>query len=121
MDLNSLSQNPEQIKQLIGLLQALLPTEDNIDKPKPKKARTKRTSKATSTSNNKFLQMPESNMHKEDLAVDKKLAKFPPTPRSRKFDTIEVSCRSCGRTEIVNPVLVHDRERYKCNRCAASK
>lgn len=124
MDLNSLGNNPEQIKQLIGLLQSLLP-QDTIDSDKPIK--TKRTTKKKikktkqEVSSNKFLDMPEANMHKDDLAIDKKLAKFPPTPRSRKFTSIEVRCRSCGKTEQINPVLVHDKERYKCNRCSAAK
>lgn len=125
MDLNDLSNNPEQIKQLIGLLQSLLPQAENTDvtnvsnNKKPRKKRNNK--KETGNTNNKFLNMPEANMHKDDLDIDKKLAKFPPTPRSRKFTNIEVRCRSCGRTETVNPVLVHDTERYKCNRCSASK
>lgn len=126
MDLNEISNNPEQIKQLIGLLQSLLPddkadgntTKKQVRKPRVKKDKKKEDNKLT---NNKFLQMAEANMHKDDLAIDKKLAKFPPTPRSRKFTSIEVRCRSCGKTEQVNPVLVHDIERYKCNRCSASK
>lgn len=122
MDLDNLSQNPEQIKQLIGLLQSLLPNDSQPAK-QPKKIRKTRKSqkKSAPVDNNKFLQMAEANMHKDDLEIDKKLAKFPPTPRSRKFTSIEVRCRSCGKTEIVNPVLVHDKDRYKCNRCSASK
>lgn len=123
MDLDALSQNPEQIKQLIGLLQSLLPADDNTTKKSIKKPRAKKakSTKPNQVDNNKFLHMAESNMHKDDLAIDKKLAKFPPTPRSRKFISIEVRCRSCGKTEQVNPVLVHDVDRYKCNRCSASK
>lgn len=122
MDLNNLAQNPEQIQQLIGLLQSLLPQEDsNNNKPNNKKRNNKKKTQPKEVSNNKFLSMPEAKMHKDDLAIDKKLAKFPPTPRSRKFTTIEVRCRSCGKTETINPVLIHDKERYKCNRCAGSK
>ncbi len=126
MDLNELSNNPEQIKQLIGLLQSLLPSEDLSNNKTKKPTRTRKTKKEKSKQNdklvnNKFLEMAEANMHKDDLAIDKKLAKFPPTPRSRKFISIEVRCRSCGKTEQVNAVLVHDKDRYKCNRCSASK
>lgn len=122
MDLNDLSQNPEQIKQLIGLLQSLLPNDNQPAKQPKKISKTRKPKKESApVDNNKFLQMAEANMHKDDLEIDKKLAKFPPTPRSRKFTNIEVRCRSCGKTETVNPVLVHDKDRYKCNRCSASK
>ncbi len=127
MDLNELSNNPEQIKQLIGLLQSLLPSEDLVNNKnkkqtrKPRAKKEKPIKKHENLVNNKFLQMAEANMHKDDLEIDKKLAKFPPTPRSRKFTTIEIRCRSCGKTEQVNAVLVHDKDRYKCNRCSASK
>jgi hypothetical protein len=123
MDLNSLNNNPEQIKQLIGLLQSLLPEDQSTNNKPIKKTRKKKTSSGKKEKDilNQFLYMPEANMHKDDLVIDKKLAKFPPTPRSRKFASIEVRCRSCGKTEQINPVLVHDKERYKCNRCSASK
>ena len=125
MDLNNLSNNPEDVRKLISLLQSLLPEEAASAKPARKKQnksiKAKKSTKKQPEFNNKFLLMSEANMHKDDTLIDKKLAKFPPTPRSRQFSNIEVRCRSCGKTEMVNPVLVHDRERYKCNRCSASK
>jgi hypothetical protein len=65
--------------------------------------------------------MPELNMHKEDVAIDKKLAKFPPVSRARQFEMVDVKCRVCGRTETVSPSLVFEGlERYKCNNCSTS-
>lgn len=131
MDLNQLSNNPEQIKQLIGLLQKLLPQEDGSEIPQE-------TNKASSEEfqssfkggggrknsygmdRNKFLDMPEMNMHKEDTLVDQQLIKHPPVARSRGFEPVKVTCRVCGKTETVNPSLVESSNRYKCNRCAAS-
>jgi hypothetical protein len=70
---------------------------------------------------NKFSDMPEKNMHKEDIAIDKKLAVHPPVPRARQFASVDVQCRVCGRKETVNPVLLPDSvERYKCNKCSSS-
>lgn len=126
-DLSNL--DPNQIKQLIGLLQQMLPS----DKPKE----TKKTAKKTKTKNtnvtrskriidqereNKFLSMPEMAMHKSDTLIDKKLNKFPPTPRSRGFNLVRVSCRICGKTEEVSPKLVPESvDRYKCNQCSSSQ
>jgi transposase-like protein len=65
--------------------------------------------------------MPERNMHKKDTIIDKKLwENLPVSDRTRQFQTVEVKCRSCGKTESVNPVLVDSVERYKCNRCSTS-
>jgi hypothetical protein len=122
MDLN----NPEQIKQLIGLLQNLLDqniqqSEDEDDEP-VSKIRTKTTRSGNKKkTKNKFLDMPEKNMHKEDIDIDKKLSKTAPTPRTRKFKPVKVSCRVCGRSESVSPsVIPESAERYKCNRCSGS-
>jgi len=127
MDLNF--NNPEQIKQLISLLQKMLPSDDNKDKDndkddssfespiKTKSARANRTK----SPKNKFLDMQEKNMHKEDIAIDKKLSISSPTPRNRKFKLIEVRCRSCGKKEKVNPAIVPDSvDRYKCNNCSTT-
>jgi transposase-like protein len=63
--------------------------------------------------------MFEKNMHKEDVEIDKKLAKHPPSARSREFTPVEVTCRVCGKTEEVNPSLIYDApNRYKCNKCS---
>ena len=49
-------------------------------------------------------------------------------PRERMFQRrpsgkVEVRCRSCGKTEMVSPVLLYrddDGYRYKCNKCSCS-
>lgn len=69
---------------------------------------------------NKFLQMKEVSMHKEDSVIDKKLNRSPPTQRTRHFEYVQVNCRVCGKTEKVIPALAETRDRYKCNRCSAS-
>ena len=130
MDLNELIKNPEQIQQLITVLQALLPKEevstDNTKKPnKSKKTSSIKTRKSKvnhidDDTENAFLKMPERNMHKEDIKIDKLLNQNDPTPRSRKFILIDVVCRSCGKKDKINPALTHDPSRYKCNNCSTS-
>lgn len=131
MDLNELQKNPEQIQSLINLLQSLLPS--NTDKPSDNTdtstteeyslpVKQKQNRKIIATQENKFLDMPEKDMHRDDVSVDKMLCKHPPVARSREFTPIKVKCRVCGREEIVNPGLVYDLRdnRYKCNRCSTS-
>lgn len=121
MDLNF--DSPEKIKALIQALQNLLPDEDIKEEKKPEskiKTKTTRIPKK-SQQKNKFLDMPELNMFKSDSDIDKKLAKFPPTPRTRQFKPISVTCRVCGKKEKINPALLPDSvERYKCNLCSSS-
>lgn len=69
---------------------------------------------------NKFLNMKEASMHKDDSIIDKKLNRAPPTQRTRHFEYVQVKCRVCGKTEKVIPTLAEARDRYKCNRCSAS-
>lgn len=92
--------------------------EDNTtefsSKIKSKKLSVKQRSK------NKFDTMPESKMHKDDTAIDKKLIVSPPTQRNRSYQPVSARCRVCGRVESINPSLVESADRYKCNRCAAS-
>jgi hypothetical protein len=127
MDLNELMKNPEQIKSLIQVLQTLLPqatgdtetenTEEEFSAP----IKTRGSKTRPKQAKNKFNDMPEHNMHKEDVAIDKKLAKFPPVSRARQFEMVDVKCRVCGRTETVSPSLVFEGlERYKCNNCSTS-
>lgn len=88
-----------------------------------KPIRNKKTSsskKNRSHSNNKFDSMPEKNMFREDVEIDRKLSVVEPCPRTRSFRTIEVSCRVCGQTDKLNPVLVNEPTRYKCNNCSKS-
>lgn len=135
MDLNT--NNPEDIKQLISLLQKLLPNEEETEKNKAKKNKPRKTKRKVDEFNNphiktkspkrvvdfenKFLDMPERNLHKEDIEVDKKLAKHPPTPRNRNFVPVQVFCRVCGKQEKVNPAIIPEsKDRYKCNKCSSS-
>lgn len=121
--------NPEQIKLLIKMLQGLLP-KDNEEiikqKTKPKKVvksqiKTKTRKAKQESTGNKFLDMPERNMHKSDTKIDQKLCTQPPCPRNRMFEPVEVRCRSCGKQEKVNPVIIPESvDRYKCNKCASS-
>jgi ribosomal protein L31E len=127
-------------KQLISLLQKLVENSDavqtkNNDHPtSTDEAPTKKVNKRRKTNNqksvskskgitkefhNKFLQMPEARMHTEDIEIDKKLNKFPPTSRGRKYTPINVRCRICGKNEEVNPSLVESLDRYKCNKCCS--
>lgn len=117
MDLNI--ENPEQIKQLIAMLQNMLPKEEETNSVI--KTKSVRTSSKKKQLKNKFLDMPEKDMHKADSVIDKKLAVHPPTPRNRKFSKIDVKCRTCGKYEKVNPSIVPEQiDRYKCNKCSSS-
>lgn len=115
------SMSPKQIKQMIAMLKQMLP-EDSDEEPvkeKPKPIRT--VDRKPRQTENKFDQMMEAHLHKEDIAIDQKLKKFDPTPRIRSFDPINVVCRVCGKKESINPTLLQDSpERYKCNACARS-
>jgi formylmethanofuran dehydrogenase subunit E len=119
--------NPEQIKALIQALQSLLPKEEakktNITTEQSNsKIKTKtRSRKKSNNPTNKFLSMPEMNMFKADVEIDKKLSKHPPTPRNREYQPVKVKCRSCGKQEEVNPAILPDStDRYKCNKCSSS-
>jgi hypothetical protein len=128
MDLSELQKNPEQIKALISMLQTLLPNTQQeksipIDDAKHEESSIKTRRRNTFTGHtNKFLDMPEKDMHKEDSAIDKKLAQSVPVARGREYTPVKVTCRVCGRTDIVNPAIVHDlrENRYKCNTCSTS-
>jgi len=115
------SMSPKQIKQMIAMLKQMLP-EDNDEEPvkeKPKPIRT--VDRKPRQTENKFDQMMEAHLHKEDIAIDQKLKKFDPTPRIRAFDPLKVTCRVCGKSDTINPALLQDSpERYKCNNCARS-
>jgi hypothetical protein len=135
MDPKDMLNDPEKIKDMIAMLQALLPQTDSVPKSKKVGKKTKETKTAnsntkakktaqktkTTDSTNKFLQMQEMYMHKDDSAIDKKLSKNAPIPRTRHFSTVTVKCRVCGRSEEVNPGLVYDVSRYKCNNCSSTQ
>jgi hypothetical protein len=128
MDLNDLQKNPEQIKSLISLLQNLLEANDisNTQEEKQEEysvhTKQKLNKKNMMVQENKFLSMPEKDMHRDDIQVDKVLCKHPPVARAREFTLVKVKCRVCGKEEEVNPGLVYDLRdnRYKCNRCSTS-
>lgn len=128
MDLNDLAKNPEQLKNLITILQQMLPTttEDNSQPQESEEEftaplRTKGSRRKTKQVKNKFVDMPERDMHKDDTIIDKKLARFPPVSRARPFELVQVRCRVCGKTEKVSPSLVFEGvDRYKCNNCSTS-
>jgi|APCry1669189034_1035192.scaffolds.fasta_scaffold45868_3 hypothetical protein len=131
MDLNELIKNPEQIKNLIQVLQNLLPETQNIKEIAETKNDeqeefttplvTRGSKRKTKQTKNKFLDMPEKDMHKDDIVVDKKLSKFPPVARTRQFELVDVICRVCGRKESVSPALIVEGvDRYKCNNCSTS-
>lgn len=114
----------EDIKQLIAILQKGLGDDlddDNEEVLEPRPPATKNTKqKSKKKYKNLFEQMSESRMHKDDIEIDKKLSKFPPTQRARNYKPINARCRVCGKNEQVNPSLVESIERYKCNKCCTS-
>ena len=122
---------PDQIKAMIMMLQNMLPeqntdsddtTDDNkIENTTRKKRDSKANKETKQLATNKFNNMPEMHMHKDDIAIDKKLRIQPPVPRARPFKLIKVVCRVCGKREEVNPGLILESvDRYKCNKCSAS-
>jgi hypothetical protein len=131
-NIKDLLKNPEQIKQMIVLLSALLEstsqedvsddeTDTKAETPaqKPTIPRTQKTKKIQRE--NKFLSMPEVNMHKEDPDLAQKLYKQPPVARSRKLQMVNVRCRVCGKEEKVQASLLYGGvERFKCNKCSAT-
>ena len=133
--MDNIQLNPEQIQQMILMLQQMLPAntqEGGVVKSKKTKVasenekvnpiKTKKINMTNQHHENKFLEMSEMSMHKSDALIDKKLNKFPPTPRSRPFELVTVKCRVCGKTEDVHPKLVLDSvDRYKCNNCSTSE
>jgi len=127
MDLNELGKNPEQIKQLIGLLQQLLPdhnteeSSENTEEFSPVMRTKGQKSRSKTKHTNKFLSMREKDMHKDDTKIDKLLCQSGPVARTRDFSMIKVTCRVCGKTEEINPSLLFEAaNRYKCNNCSTS-
>jgi len=115
----------DDIKALIAILQKGLTTdaEDDVEIKKPKTKSRKSSSKSSQSKKkniNRFDIMPEFNMCKEDLEIDRKIKKPPPSLRNRTFDPVKVQCRVCGKKETVAPSILSsmETERYKCNKCA---
>lgn len=121
MDLEALKNNPDKIKQLIGLLSSLLDSNEEEPEPEPDKIKTKnkKARRNTKKSKNLFDTMSIKDSHKQDTEIDKILNKNKtPSERSREFSFIDVKCRQCGEEERVNPSLVYDPKRYRCNSCS---
>lgn len=117
--------SPNQIKQMIALLQTMLPQDgDNAveeeERESPIKTKKTTVSKSKNKYKNKFLSMDEKNMHKEDSEIDKKLCVSPPVARNREASLVKVKCRVCGKSEQVSIGMVGDGDRYKCNKCSIS-
>lgn len=140
MDPKELLQNPEQIKNLINLLQALLPESTKSEKIKEKRKPVRKSTKKQEdnieignskiknrlgrkiiSTNNKFETMSEFSLHKEDSKIDRKLCKNPPVARSREFEPVVVVCRACGEKDSVSPSLIYNESTYKCNSCCSGK
>lgn len=112
----------DDIKALIAILQKGLSGDDN-DEAVTSKRKSQRSSKPRQTkkkSTNKFDNMPEFGMCKEDVEIDRKIKKPPPSLRNRPFEPIKVQCRVCGKKDKVAPSILDSMEieRYKCNKCA---
>jgi hypothetical protein len=126
MDLGKLQEDPEKLKQLISLLSSLLPDDKEEESTKTKKKKSdpiknnSRKLNTKSTRENRFLDMPEAGMHKEDCLIDKKLQKYPPTLRNRPISFVTVKCRVCGKSEEISENMVDSTDRYKCNNCSTS-
>ena len=70
---------------------------------------------------NLFLSMPEKDMHKSDIAIDKLLSPGQLTSRNRPSTEVDVRCRVCGKEQKVSSSLIIDGvHRYKCNDCSRS-
>jgi formylmethanofuran dehydrogenase subunit E len=116
----------EDIMALIAILQKGLEEEEpKTHKSMSKKTTRQRKSNVTKQKQekqniNKFLSMPEKDMHKADTAIDKKLAVVPPTDRTRQYNPVSVRCRVCGKEEKINPRYLEAKDRYKCNKCSTS-
>ena len=111
----------DDIKALIAILQKGLSDDIEQESSKPKKkTKSQKTKTSKSIKQNKFDDMPEARMHKEDIAIDKKLSKTPPVPRNRPYTPINIQCRVCGRQESICPSLIESVDRYKCNKCSSS-
>ena len=111
----------DDIKALIAILQKGL-TDDNdssITQPVKRTTKTKTTPKPkVKKSSNKFDKMAEFNMCKEDVEIDQKIRKPPPSARNRPFDFVKVQCRVCGKKDKIAPSLIETTDRYKCNKCS---
>jgi hypothetical protein len=113
----------DDIKALIAILQKGLIEDDDAEEvstpiTKPKTRSSKPSVPKKKKSVNRFDQMAEFSMCKEDVEIDKKIRKPPPSARNRPFDFVKVQCRVCGKKDKIAPSLLESIERYKCNKCS---
>lgn len=77
------------------------------------------------TGTNLFNKMPERNSEMADVAIDKLLAKHPPTERRGGGGLVDIECRDCGNEFTVSPVLAIRNDEgdsnYVCEDCISSK
>ena len=121
--------SPAQIKQMIGMLKAMLPEDKeeavavktdvspliNPNTPIKDAGPSYRTGKHY----NKFDEMMENKLHKQDTELQKKLSQYPPVPRNRSVSMVKATCRICGKSEEDSASLLYEGEaRYKCNSCS---
>ena len=72
--------------------------------------------------NNKFDEMSEAGMHKEDRKIDKLLNRRDPIARVRPGTLVKAVCKKCKVEETVsNKLLNSDSSGYKCNRCSGTE
>jgi hypothetical protein len=124
---DDLMKNPEQLKQMISLLSTMLEqaesteTEEFQQKQQKRVTPKRRGRKPKGTSVNKFDQMSEASMYRDDPDIAKKLYSKPPMQRRPKKSLVDVRCRMCGKQESVSASLIHGGlDRYKCNKCSSS-
>ncbi len=119
-----------QIKQMIGMLKSMLPEDAQPSQTQTASTESPLINPNTPIKNagpsyrsgkhyNKFDDMMENKLHKDDTELQKKLSKYPPVPRNRSVSMVKATCRVCGKTEDVSAGLLYEGEaRYKCNSCS---
>lgn len=121
------SLTPAQIKQMIGMLKSMLPDDATAVKEPQQVVNTAKVVPIRNAGPdfknkqhyNKFEDMAEKNMYKQDTEIQKKLSQHDPVPRTRQAQMREAKCRVCGKSETVSAQLLHEgAARYKCNDCA---
>lgn len=66
---------------------------------------------------NQFDSMIEKDAHKDDIAIDKKLAVQSPVPRRNKNMLQDVVCKLCGDEDSVSEKLLDSEGEWTCNGC----
>lgn len=132
-----ISQLPDEEKQeLLGVASEIEAKArlTNVTHLKSNRPRTSLAVQAPPLSDNKFdpasiVKQMNTDEYKEYLAasevddsVKQKLTEGEISRSSaRPTQLIEVRCSICGRSEEVAPSLVHNRDRYRCNKCILNR